>query len=192
MNRIKNLVALSAFSLLILGLPAIASAQWNGGYGNNGGYYGNGNIKSVVRDLKNKAKRFEDSVDRYDGRNDRYNRNNRGWGGVFGGYGNDRGYNNSNTLEQLADQFKNATDRLEDAYGNGRNLNNSEDEARRVLDIASAIDNEIYNTRGRGGNVQGQWNNMRQNLNAIANEYGFGRNNRRNRNNGGWRNNFPF
>ena len=41
MNRIKNLIAISAFSLLILGLPAIASAQWNGGGygGNNGGYY---------------------------------------------------------------------------------------------------------------------------------------------------------
>ena len=28
MNRIKNLVAVFAFSLLILALPAIASAQW--------------------------------------------------------------------------------------------------------------------------------------------------------------------
>ena len=31
MNKIKGLLAISAFSLLILGLPAIASAQWNGG-----------------------------------------------------------------------------------------------------------------------------------------------------------------
>ncbi len=198
MNRIKSLVAMSAFSLLILGLPAIASAQWNGGYGgnNNGGYYGNGgyNIKSNVKSLKNQAKRFEDAVDRYDDQND--NRNNRGgYGGWGGGYGNNR---NSDQLENLADQFKNAADKLEDKYGNGRNLGNSADEARRVLDIASQIDREMYNTRGNGV-IQNQWNAIRQDLNMIANAYGYNgynngnpnRNNRNNRN-GNWRNNIPF
>lgn len=190
MNKIKGLVAISAFSLLILGLPAIASAQWNGGYGgrgNNGGYYGNGNVKSAVRNLKNRAERFEDAVDRYGNNNNR--RNDRGGWGGYGGYGNN---NYGGNLESLANQFKDATDDLEDAYGNGRNLNNSEDEARRVLDLASAIDREIYNSRGRG-NIQGQWNSMRQDLNAIANEYGYNNrgNNRRNRN-GNWRNNIPF
>lgn len=206
MNRIKGLVAISVFSLLILGLPAIASAQWggNGGYGNGG--YGNGgynnryyNMKSTVRNLKNKAERFEDAVDRYDDNNGRYNRG--GWGnggygnGGYGGYGNG-GYGNVGDLERLADQFKKAADKLEDAFGNGRNLNNSEDEARRVLDLASEIDQRIYNLRGRG-NIQGQWNSMRQELNSIADLYGYGynnypnRNNRRNRN-GNWRNNIPF
>ncbi|MEJ7847312.1 MAG: hypothetical protein WKF92_04390 [Pyrinomonadaceae bacterium] len=65
MNRIKNLIAISAFSLLILGLPAIASAQWNGGYG---GYGNGGNIRATVRNLKNKARNFENSVDRYEDR----------------------------------------------------------------------------------------------------------------------------
>src|SRR5688500_11763942 len=143
MNRIKSLLAISAFSLLILGLPAIASAQWNGGGygGNNGGYgnYGNGNIRSTVKNLKNKAENFEKAVDRYDDRQDDRNTRRGGWGG----YGN----NNSDNLDRLADQFKDATDDLEDAYGNGRNMNNSEDEARRVLDIASQIDREIYNSR---------------------------------------------
>lgn len=197
MNKIKGLVAVSAFSLLILGLPAIASAQWNGGYGGygNGGYYGNGNLRSVVRNLKNKAERFEKAVDRYDDRrnddddDDRYNR------GGWGGWGNNRNRNYSRNLEGLADQFKDATDDLEDAFGRGRNLNNSADEARRVLDIASRIDREIYNTRG-GRNIEGQWSSMRQDLNVLADAYGYNydnRNNRRNRNrNGGWRNNIPF
>lgn len=210
MNRIKGLVAISVFSLLILGLPAIASAQWggNGGYGNGG--YGNGgynnryyNMKSTIRNLKNKAERFEDAVDRYDDNNGRYNRG--GWGnGGYGGYGNGRyggygngGYGNVGDLERLADQFKKAADKLEDAFGNGRNLDNSEDEARRVLDLASEIDQRIYNLRGRG-NIQGQWNSMRQELDSIADLYGYNgynnypnRNNRRNRN-GNWRNNIPF
>ncbi len=184
MNRIKNLVVTSALSLLILGLPAIASAQWNGGGygGNNGGYYGgnNYNIKSTVKNLKNRANNFEKATDHYDARN-----RDRGW---RGGYNN----NNADNLENLADQFKKATDRLENAYGNGRNLNNSSDEARRVLDIGSQIDRVIYNSRG--GNVQGQWNSIRQDLSVIANVYGYNNNNRNNRGNrnGNWRNNIPF
>ncbi len=183
MNRLKGLVAISAFSLLILGLPAIASAQWNGG--GYGGYGGNNrNLQSVVRNLKNRAESFERAIDRYDDRRD--NRNNRG------GWGNNNNYGGN--LESLADQFKDATDDLEDAFGRGRNMNNSADEARRVLDIASRIDQELYNgRRGGGGNLQGQWNSMRQELDVLANAYGYnnGRNNRRNRT-GGWRNNFPF
>lgn len=188
MSKIKGLVAISAFSLLILGLPAIASAQWNGGnggYGNNGGYYGNGNLRSVVRNLKNRAARFEEAVDRYDDRQDRRDRR-----GNWGGYGNN---NYSGNLENLADQFRNATDDLEDAYGRGRNMNNSADEARRVLDIASRIDQAIYNSRRGGGNLQGQWNSMRQDLRVLANAYGYNnRNNRNNRRNGSWRDNLPF
>ncbi len=186
MNKIKGLVAISAFALLVLGLPAVASAQWNGGGYGNGGNRG-GNIRSAVQRLQQKAERFEDSVDRYDDRqDDRRDRNRRG---NWGGWGN-----NSDSLERLVDQFKNAADDLEDAYGRGRNMNNSADEARRVLDLASAIDQQINNARG-GRNLQGQWNSMRQELNMIAGAYGYNngnRNNRRNRNGGGWRNNFPF
>lgn len=198
MKKIKGLLAISAFSLLILGLPAIASAQWNGGgyggYGNGGygnGGYGNRNIKSSVKNLKNRAERFEDAVDRYDD-DDRYSRR-----GGYGGYGN---YGGGGNIESLANQFKDATDDLEDAYGNGRDLSNSADEARRVLDLASAIDREIYNSRGRG-NMQGLWNSMRQDLNAIASVYGYNngypnRNNRNNRNRNGGRRSiqlpFPF
>ncbi|MBK9155608.1 MAG: hypothetical protein IPM25_15595 [Chloracidobacterium sp.] len=191
MNKIKGLVATAAFSLLILGLPAIASAQW-GGYPNNGGYYGNYNIKSNVKNLKERAKDFEKAVDRFEDRSDRSRRG--GWGnsggyGNYGGYGNNGAY--ADNLERLADQFKDATDRLEDKYGNGRNLNNSADEARRVLDLANRINTQVNSFRGNNM-LAGQWNRMRNDLNAIANVYGYNRNMPRNNRNGNWRNNIPF
>lgn len=180
MNRIKTFIAISAFSLLVLALPAVASAQWrNDPYGNNG-RYGNGNLRSAVQNLKDRARDFE----RMTNNNGRYNR---------GG---------GDSIENLADQFKRAADRLESRFGNGRNLDNSYDEAQRVLSIASQIDNQLsYNSRGnnrRGGwgntgyggyggyggnggsNIQGAWNSMRYDLQTIANAYG---------NNGGYRNN---
>src|SRR5438067_10494079 len=89
MNRIKSLIAVGAFSLLVLGIPAIASAQYNGqydpygrnggynnggynngGYGNNGNYgaYGNngyyGDIRGALRDLKQRSNDFHREVDR--------------------------------------------------------------------------------------------------------------------------------
>ena len=182
MNRIKSFIAISAFSLLVLGLPAVASAQWRNDpyYGNNGGY-NNGNLRSAVQDLKNRARDFE----RMTNNNGRYN--NRG---------------NNGNIENLADQFWKAADRLEDRFGNGRNLNNTYDEAQRVLSIASQIDNELsYNSRGnrRGGwgntgyggygggyggsNVQGQWSGLRYDLQIIADAYNY--NNRGNRNRNG-------
>jgi hypothetical protein len=92
MTRIKTYLAVAAFSLLVLGLPAIASAQWRdrdddynrGGYGNggygNGGYGNNnyyGNIRSTVQNLKIRAKNFERLTDQ----SGRYG------GGGYGGYG---------------------------------------------------------------------------------------------------------
>jgi len=87
MNRIKNLLAVSIFSLLILGIPALASAQSrdrdydddDNRYGNYGGYnnggYNNGNYgnsRSAIRDLKRHAKDFQRQLDR-DLDNSRYN-----------------------------------------------------------------------------------------------------------------------
>ena len=177
MNRLRNVIAISAFSLLILALPSIASAQYR-----NDDYYGNGrydnsrygNIRGTVQSLKNKARSLEQRSDRIDDRrNDRYGR-----------YGN-----NSGNLEQLTDRFRKATDDLADAYGRGRNLNNSADEARRVLDLGSQIDYEISRSRG-SRNLQGQWAGIRNDLRIVAQAYNMNYNNRGN--GGGWRNRLPF
>ena len=53
MNRVKNFITIAAFSFLVLGLPAMASAQYgqydpygrNGG--NNNGGYGNGSYGNM-------------------------------------------------------------------------------------------------------------------------------------------------
>jgi hypothetical protein len=202
MNRIKNIFSVLAFSAALLALPAIASAQWNGGgYGNpNGGYYPpnnggygnyNGDIKGTIDNLYDQARNFERAIDRG---NSRYN---------------DR------SLKQLADQFVDATKDLKNNYGRGRDLNNSADEAQRVLNVASQIDNAVgynggYNNggygngRNRGGynnnyGLQGQWDQMRGSLQAIADTYNYGgynnrgyRNNRGNNGGGQWRNRVPF
>jgi hypothetical protein len=180
MNRIGNIISVFAFSLLLLGLPAIASAQWNGGgYGGygNGGY--NRDIRGTVENLKRGAKNFENVVDHGNSR-----------------YGSDR------NLRNLADSFTAATKDLANSYGRGRNLDNSADEARRVLDIASQIDQELSYSRGGGGyggygrgnnNLMGEWSRLRSDLNAIASTYGYNGNNGRGRiNNGSWRNRLPY
>ena len=178
MNRLRNIIAISAFSLLILAVPSIASAQYR-----NDDYYGNGrnnrsygNIRGTVQNLKDKARNLEQRSDRIDDRSDR--RNDR-----YGRYGN-----NAGNLENLTDRFRNATDDLADAYGRGRNLSNSADEARRVLDLGSQIDQELGRSRG-SRNLQNQWNSIRNDLRIIAREYNLNYNNR---GNGGWRSRLPF
>jgi hypothetical protein len=205
MRSLKSLIAISAFSLVVLALPSIASAQWRDDdyYGRNGGY-GNGsynrNIRGTAQNLKNRARNFERLTNRIedrddDRRNDRYGRG--GYGG-YGGYG--RG--NVSRLEDLADNFKRAADRFADSYGNGRNLNNSADEARRLLEIGGQIDQELYQARG-GQRLSREWSMIRQDLNVIGSVYGYGGYNNGypgrtypgqnypNRN-GDWRNRIPF
>lgn len=198
MNKIKGLITVSAFSLLVLCLPAIALAQYgnpnggynNGGYGNNGGYnngqYGNngnyGDIRSTVRDLKDASKRFEKVLDR----SSTYSK--QGYGG-YGGYNDD---NSRKYIRKLADKFKDAADRLDDKYGNGRNINNSYSEANKILDLGSQLEQSL-NNYGMDGYMQNEWNRIQNDLRIVANTYnsnyngGYNRNNRNNRN-GGYRN----
>jgi hypothetical protein len=78
-------------------------------------------------------------------------------------------------------------------------MDNSADEARRVVDIGSRIEQEMYRSRGNGA-LQNQWNQISNDLQIIANTYGLsyynnrGRNNRNNRgnNNGNWRDRMPI
>lgn len=207
MNYIKRIVAVGAFSMLALVLPAAVSAQWggygNGPYGNGNGRYGNGNyggnIRGTLENLKNRAKDFESATNRASDRgDDRWGNNRNGGWGNRGGYGNYGGYGNNGSvdrIEDLADSFKKATDKLLDSYGRGRDLSGSENEARRVMDIANQIDGQIYNLRDR--NLQNQWNQIRYDLNVVANTYGYGGYNNNNGNgnrnrNGNWRSRIPF
>lgn len=177
---------------MVLILPAIASAQYGGGYGNGGynnGQYGNNgyytNIKSTVRDLKDRSKDLKKEIDRLDDRrnNGGWNNgnNNGGWnngGWNNGGYGNG-GYNNVDirSLKNLADQFRKAADKLEDRYDDGRDQYKSSNEARRVLELGNQLEREIRRSRLNLYN----WNQISNDLRIIANAYN-------GRNNGGWNN----
>lgn len=186
MNRLKNLITVFAFSLLILALPSFASAQWGnrddnygrGTYGRNGGY-NNGNLQSAIRRLKNNSREFQRRLDR-ELDNSRYD-----------------GRNREDSLNRLANDFKNAASRLESRFGNGRNMDNSYSEAEQVLNLGSQLDRVISRAR-INSNVQSDWSSIRQDLRTIADAYGSGYNNRNNRNyptngrNGTWRDRVPF
>lgn len=190
MNRITKFFAVGAFALMILALPTVASAQW-GGRDRDDDYYGNGrynrNIRGTLQSLKGKARAFENQTNRAEDRRD--DRDDR-WGDIWGGRRNNR-RGDYGRLEDLADNFRRATDRLADKYGNGRNLNNSRDEARRVLEIGNQIEYELRSLRG-GNNLQRQWNNIRHDLNVVADVYGGYYGNGRNNRSGDWRNRIPF
>jgi hypothetical protein len=191
MNRIKNLVGIFAFSLLILSLPSVASAQYRNdrnnrddddGYYRNDDYNRNGrnnrNLQATIRNLKNRSKQFERQVDRELDRS-RYDDRNR-----------------EDRINQLAGDFADAAKRLDDEYDNRGDYNNSYDEAQRVLQLGNQLDRAVSRAR-LNGNVQNDWYRIRQDLNVLANAYNYNnRNNRNNRNrqgnNGDWRNRIPF
>ena len=167
MNKIKSLMTISALSVVVLILPAIASAQY-GGYGNGG--YNNGqysNIKSTVRNLKDRSKDLKKEIDRLDDRRNNGGRNNGGWnngGWNNGGYGNNV---DVRSLKNLADQFRKAADRLENKYDNGRDQYKSSNEARRVLELGSQLDREIRRSRL---NLY-SWNQISYDLRIVAQAY---------------------
>jgi len=195
MNRFRNLITVFAFSLLILGLPAIASAQY-GNNRNNDDYYGNNrnnrNLQATIKNLKNRSNQFERRLDRELDRS-RYNDRNR-----------------EDRINQIAGDFANAAERLDDQYDNRRDYNNSRDEAQRVLQLGNQLGRAISRTR-LNGNIQNDWNRIQQDLNILANAYNanynnnnrnnrnrrnddddYNRNRRRTGNNDNWRSRIPF
>lgn len=194
MNKIKNIIAISTFSLMVLALPAVATAQWGG---NNGGYYPNGgnnrggNLEGVAQRLKDRSRDFERQVDR-----ERGGYNNRG--GILGGIlngginGGNRGYGNDR-IKRLAEDFRRAATDFEnrvDGGGNNRNdnyrdLSRGEQAAQRMLSVGSQIDRELSNMRSNSG-LRYQWDAIRNDLRIVANAYN-------NNNRGGGRNGrYPF
>ena len=177
MKSIKNWLALGAFSLLVLGIPAVASAQWGGGqydpysrnndrnndrYGRNNGNYGNAN--NTVRSLKSRTREFTRQLDR-DLDRSRIN-----------------GTRREDQINQVADRFKDAVNRLDNNYyNNNRGYNRNDGEMRRVFDLASQIERSI----GRANvsqQTRGIWSSIRNDLQVISGGYN------NNRGNTGWGN----
>ena len=184
MNQYRKLLGIFAFALLILTLPTIASAQWrndrdNDDYRNdrrNGNY--NRNLQATIKNLKNRSNQFERRIDR-ELDNSRYDNRNR-----------------EDRINQIARDFANAADDLDDEYDGRRDYQDSYDEAQRVLQLGNQLDRALRRVR-LSNNVQNDWNRISQDLNVLANAYNYNNNNRNNRrnrqgNNDDWRNRIPF
>lgn len=175
MNRVKILITISAFSLLVLMLPAVASAQWypqgnqypnqypsqypNDPYGRNGNY---GDSRQIVRSLKSRTREFTRQLDR-DLDRSRYN-----------------GTWQEDEINHAAEHFRDAVNDLDN---NGR-LNSNE--VNRVHQSAQEMDRAIGRSRV-SYQTQNLWSAIRQDLQYLGG-YGYYDNNRNNRNN---RNQYP-
>jgi hypothetical protein len=184
-NRNTLKFSILAAAMLMLGLPAAAAAQW-GGYPQDRGYgrYDDRGLKDSVHRLDRLAKDFEHDMDRALDRSR-----------VNGSRREDR-------INDQIHQFRNAVGDLKSRVGNGRDLNRSANEARRVLQEADQIDRIAR--RGFDGRTASEWSQIQQELRYISNVYGFGyggygrdddgrrgRNDRNDRNNDWWRR-IPF
>lgn len=167
MSRFKNLLTMLAFSLLILGLPAVASAQW--GNNRNDGYYGRTRSGEYdERGMRNVLNRLEDRSYAFARRLDReldYSR-----------YDDTR---REDRIDDLAGSFRDAVDKLEDNFDAAGNWGHDDSyrEAQRVLSLGNRLETVIHRA-GLGYNLQNEWNAIRQDLSIVASYYG--NNNRRN------------
>jgi hypothetical protein len=195
MNRIKSLLGVFAFSLLVLSLPMVASAQWGGGnnrdrnrdrdrdddyygrdrdddrYGRQNGYYNYSRLRDTVRRLERDSNDFVKFVDRALDRS-RYDDSRR-----------------EDQLNNLVKDFRRAADRLEDRF-DSRNLYRSQSEAQQVINLGNQIDRSLRRYR-LGWDVENYWyNNLKNQVREIENAYRY--NNRGNNRNRDWRDIFRF
>lgn len=190
-NRHTLKFSMIAAGILAFCLPVAVSAQW-GRYPDgrdNRGRYDDRGLRDSVHRLDRLAKDFERDMDRA---LDRSRAN---------------GSSQEDRINDQIHQFRDAVGDLKSRVGNGRDLNRSADEARRVLSEAQQLDRIARRFDGRGSH----WSQIQNELRYIANAYGFryggyGRNddwrrdddwrrndrNRDNRNNNDWWRRIPF
>jgi len=189
-NRHTLKFSLFAAAILALCLPAAAAAQWGGRYPQDRypddrgyGRYDDRGLRDSVHRLDNLAKNFEKDMDR------------------ALDHSRTNGSRREDDINNQVRQFRNAVSDLKSRVGNGRDLNRSENEARRVLQEANDLDR--FARRGFDGRTSSEWSQIQQELRYISSVYGLGygggygrdrdddwrrdRNDRNNRNNDWWR-----
>jgi len=159
-NRHTLKFSIFAAAILALALPAAASAQW-GRYpqdrypDNRGnGRYDDRGLRDSVNRLDRLAKDFERDMDRALDR------------------GRANGSNREDRINDQIHQFRDAVGDLKSRVGNGRDLNRSANEARRVLQEADELDG--FARRGSDGRTGSEWSQIQQELRYISNVYGLG------------------
>ncbi|HSS19904.1 MAG TPA: hypothetical protein VLL54_07510 [Pyrinomonadaceae bacterium] len=166
-NRRTLTFSILAAATLALCLPVLAAAQGGYGYPDYGrGRNGNGNygryderyVKDSIQRLDRLAKDFERDLDR------------------SLDHSRVNGTRQEDELNAQGHDFRRAVGNLKSAFGNGRDLNRSRDEAQRVLDEAGQF-NRIGRMRGVNNQISGEWSSIQQELRIISDAYGLGYNN---------------
>ena len=198
-NRRTLKFSIFAAGVLALALPVAASAQWGGrdrdrypddnrGYGR----YDDRGLRDSVHRLDNLAKDFERDMDR------------------ALDHSRANGSRREDQINNEVHQFRDAVGDLKSRVGNGRDVNRSADEARRVLQEAQQVD-RVARPRWYDNRLASEWSQIQQELRYISNVYGFRYNggygrdddyrrnddyrrdrNDRNRNNNDWWRRIPF
>ncbi len=149
------------FSLLVLGilafaLPGTAAAQWGRDNRDNRDYgrYDERALRDSVHRLDRLSKDFERNIDRALDRSRA---------------------NGSQREDQINDQvhrFRDAVGDLKGRVGNGRDLNRSADEARRVLTEGQQLD-RVARPRWFDNRLASDWSQIQRELRIISDAYGF-------------------
>jgi hypothetical protein len=189
-NKDTLIFSIFAAAILALALPAAASAQWGGypqsRYPDDRGYgrYDDRGLRDSVHRLDRLAKDFERDMDR------------------ALDHSRANGSRREDEINNQVHQFRNAVGDLKSRVGNGRDLNRSSNEARRVLQEADDL-NRFGGRRGFDSRTASEWSQIQQELRYISNVYGFGyggygrdddwrRNDRNNNRNNDWWRRIPF
>jgi hypothetical protein len=161
-NRRTILLTVIATALLALSLPSMAAAQGNydpyyrrnrDRRDDNYGRYDTRYLRDSVRRLKDLSGRFEDNLDRALDRS------------------RVDGTRREDQLNNVARDFHRAAKDLENRFDDRRDLNRSAGEAQRVLNLGSQLDRIVQ--RVGDGRVRSDWMQIRQELNVIADAYGY-------------------
>jgi len=163
-NRHTLKFSIMAAALLALCLPAAAAAQWgrddrgrDRDRGRNQGDYGRYDeraLRDSVHRLDRLTKDFEKNIDR---ELDRSRAN---------------GSQREDRINNQVHEFRDAVGDLKSRVGNGRDLNRSTDEARRVLQEGQEVD-RIARPRWFDGRLSSEWSNIQRELRFISDVYGY-------------------
>lgn len=159
MRKHTLMFSILAAALVALSLPVVAAAQWGRDRypdNNRGGYgrYDDREIKDSAHRLDRLAKDFERDMDRA---LDRSRQN---------------GTSREDRINEQVHQFRRAAGDYKSRVGNGRDLDRSADEARRVLQEAQQVD-RVARPRWYDSRLSSQWSAIQRELRFISDVYGF-------------------
>jgi hypothetical protein len=162
-NRHTLKFSILSAAILALCLPAMAAAQWgrddrgrdNRDYGRDGyGRYDERALRDSVHRLDRLAKDFEKNMDRALDRS------------------RSNGSRREDQINEQVHEFRRSVGDLKSRIGNGRDLNRSADEARRVLQEGQQVD-RVARPRWFDGRLSSDWSNIQRELRFISDAYGF-------------------